>query len=509
MGGYIGNQVASQSADSTIYLPARQTVLFGSSTAAGVPNFMAAGTGLRVALSAAATPMTIAFANGFGTYGASDYVTKLTANASDMTGADLGASNTNYIFANYTNNASVTWGSTLIPVQYGATFTQNAQSLMRFAGADASTSFIDDYGNTWTAAANAQIDTAVQINGLNTLLLDGTGDYAECTGFTSLGPAGWTMECKVRWNTLPAASNQTIFSATNAGNFGLVLVLNDTAGTKKLSLSLSSTGSAANLANALLGTSTVWAAATTYHIAIVYDALAGKYFVYKDGVAEAALTITSALRICAVTRVRIGDNGAGTNQLNGAVAGFRFSPACRYANGVSFTAPDISTFAVEGHWFDTTGYQMWEATTASAVAATNPTFTQRYRVIVGEADTSGAAVTAVRNYAYQGRVQVDTAALGASNTFTATHTLGFVPQNWTMSYVVLVANNGYVVGEETQLYSAYFDGALDNRLVGYFDAFSVSISTRAVGMSISIKGGGLATMVTTNWKARFRLYRGW
>lgn len=512
MSGYIGVPVGGVSADSTIYLPVRQTVLIGSATAAGVPNFMAAGTGLRVSLSAAATPMAIAFASGFGTYGAQDYVTRLTANNSDMTAADLGAANTNYILATYVNNASVTWNSTLVPPQYGPTFNQFGQSLLRFAGADASTTVLDDYGPTWTVTGNAQIDTAVQIDGLNTLLLDGTGDQITA-GFLTLGGGSWTIEFKVRWNTLPAASTQTMLTAVNGTGFGVTLSLNDAAGTKRFSLALSSNGTSQDLINTTGTTHTVWATATTYHVAVTYDALAGKYFIYRDGVADAGLTTTTASRICATTKIRLGDSEAGGNGHNGCMAGFRFSPCCRYPNGTTFTAPTISTFAVEGHWFDNVGYQMLEATTASSSAGTNPTFTQRNRVFVGEADTSAAAVTAVRNYAYQGRyISADTT-IPASGTRTAfSANLGVIP---TVEPIVVLRNYtadaGHTPGMIVRCMQATGASLIQNTQVNIEDRNTLSVTTggtnaiqatnRTTGVSVAAIGA--------SWKMIVEANRGW
>lgn len=514
MGGYIGNTVTAQSADSTIYLPVRQTVLTGSSSA-GVPNFMAAGTGLRVALSAAATPMAIAFANGFSTYGAQDYVSRLIANNSDMTGADLTAQNTNYIFATYTNNASVVWGNTVNPPQYGITYDRTRNALLHFEGVDATTSMIDDYGNTWTAVGNAQIDTAQFKVGTSSLLLDGTGDYVESTeikGLSSGGTLGWTIEGYFRFNVLPTAGqNMTFFSfAQNATDFGVMLELNNTAATIKSRLTLSSNGTTTDILAPTLGTSTVWATNTWYHMAVTYDALSGKYFVYKDGVQDT--TTTSALRICEIVRARIGERCDATlTQFNGWVDEFRVSSCCRYGNGATFT-PSTSALPVEGHWFDTVSYQMWEATTASAVAGTAPTFTQRNRVFVGEADTSGAGVTAVRNYAYQGRALVDAAAvLAGSTAYALVHNLGTVPQIVIPFLVNVAADLAYVPGEEATLNINYTDGANDRRWTVSFPSPTIGRATCGVAaLAVQNRTAGIALITLfANWKFRFRVSRGW
>lgn len=493
-------------------LTARQCALTGSVDANGLANFLTVGAGLRPGLIATAPNLALAFANGFDAGGAADNVSIISASVADIFGADLPASNTSYLHASYTSPSAVTYGNTLVPPQVGEVFDKTRQSLLRFAGADASISIIDDYGNTWAVTGNAQVDTAVQIDGLNTLLLDGAGDFIESTSFTSLGNGGWTLESKGRFNVLPAASTASIVSATNAGGFGLRLGLNDTAGTKKLVLTLSSDGSTADIANAVLGTSTVWAAATTYHIAVTYDPIAGKYFVYKDGVSEAALAITSSLKICTVTKVRYGDNGAGASQLNGALAGCRFSPFCRYPNGTSFagTIPNISTFAVEGHWFSISEMKMYEVTAASAVAGTNPTMQQRTRTFLGEADTSGAAVTAVRSYAYRGQAVVDSAVLAASTAFPVVHNLGVKPRKITQSMLNISSENGYVNGDECQLTPSWSDGANVRLWSITADKNNIRLVTSANSFVAASKlAATIVVAPIADWKFRFYVDRGW
>lgn len=508
MSGYIGNSVSGTTADSTIYLPVRQTVLTGSSSA-GVPNFMSAGTGLRVSLSASATPMVIAFANGFGTYGSQDYVARITANNSDMTGADLSAANTNYILATYVNNGSVTWSNTLLPVQYAPFYPQTKQSLLRFVGADASTTILDDYGSTWTANGNAQVDTAVQIDGLNTLLLDGTTDYIESSSFTSFGDSSWTVEFKIRWNTLPTpGQEQWIVHAAPASFFGASFALNNTAGTLKLKLNLSSNGTSADITSATLGTKTAWATATNYHIVLTFDALAGKYFMYVDGVVDQ--TIVSTAKIAAITKIRIGEAlDASGQQVNGAMAGFRFSPCCRYPNGTAFAAPSVATFAVEGHWFDTIGYQMWEATSASGTAGTNPTFTQRIRTFVGEADTSAAAVSAVRNYAYQGRYESVPAQLAAGQ-LVINHNLGVAPRRNRFAIVSKTSDGLSFVGDETD----YIDGTVaaagtQNGFVFQHRKNLSVLNISSGNIYVVISSGASSTIAFANYNYKINVSRDW
>lgn len=506
---YIGNGVAAQGVRTSLYPPVRQTVIAGALDANGYANFFSIGAGLAINLAATTTPLIMAFAGGYNSGGSVDRLSLLSADVASFVSA-LQATNTNYITAAYVNEASVTWGSTLNPPQYGYAYDKTKQSLLKFAGADASTSIIDDFGNTWTAVGNAQVDTAVQIDTLNTLLCDGTGDYVENTQFTSLGGGSWTIECKVRWNTLPAASTQVFFGAFNAGGFGAQLALNDTAGTKKLSLWLSSNGSSWDIASALLGTSTVWATATTYHIALTYDALAGKYFVYKDGVAEAAQTTTSALRVCGITKIRLGVDSAAASGFNGCMAGFRFAPYCRYPNGTTFVAPTISTFVVEGDFFSIPEMKMYTVSAASVVAGTNPIMTAGNKLYVGEADTSAGAVTAVRNYAYQGQyVSADTTvpAVGINTAFASN--IGNLAQNVAVYLRNYVGEGGWTVGG---IISVVSPGTARTTLpIGITDRNTLNVVTgsSAVFQGINKTNGTEFSVTAASWKMFVVAQRGW
>lgn len=101
-------------------------------------------------------------------------------------------------------------------------------ALLHADGADASTTFTDQSGKTWSANGNAQLDTAQFKFGSASLLLDGTGDYA-----SSADHADWyfatgsaTIDLWVRFNALPSGggmmriANQ-VLDASNFWEWGL------------------------------------------------------------------------------------------------------------------------------------------------------------------------------------------------------------------------------------------------------------------------------------------------
>lgn len=76
------------------------------------------------------------------------------------------------------------------------------KSLLHMDGADASPTFTDESGKTWTAFGNAQIDTAQFVFGGAAGLFDGTGDYATTPNNSDFdfGTNNFTVDCRVRRN---------------------------------------------------------------------------------------------------------------------------------------------------------------------------------------------------------------------------------------------------------------------------------------------------------------------
>ena len=91
-------------------------------------------------------------------------------------------------------------------------------SLLHFDGTDGSTTFTDESGRTWTAAGNAQLDTAQFKYGTASFLCDGTGDYATSpdTADIALGAENFTVEGWVRFNVDPGTGLQAFVSHYNA-----------------------------------------------------------------------------------------------------------------------------------------------------------------------------------------------------------------------------------------------------------------------------------------------------
>ena len=395
---YLAAQLASLTVLAGKSTPARQTVLTGPVTSAGSPDILIAGTGLAVNRVTSSTPYVLTYAAGFSAItGSADFFSSITCDGTQIAGS-LAASNTNYITSDFLTTGTETGGSTLIAPQYGAAFDKTQNLLCNFQGTNGATTTTDDFGNTFLLT-NATISTAQFKFGSSSLLFNGTTAYAQTADITTLGAGSW--EVPVWFRTTSLAAYQSVLTFANAGGYGLNVGLRTTG---LLEISASSNGTSYNIASAAAGATTL-AINTWYRLRVVFDALAGTYRMYlsNNGALEVQdYTVSSSLKICSFTSARIGTNSAASaNWFVGNMQTVGIS-RCATATGVvtpSVSAPTVTDQKV--NWFDLNAWQMKEVTAASATAGTNPTFTARNRVFVGEADTSGAAVTAVRTYVYQ------------------------------------------------------------------------------------------------------------
>jgi hypothetical protein len=296
-----------------------------------------------------------------------------------------------------------------------------------------------------------------------------------------------------------------ILLAQNASNVGASFYLQNTAGTTKLNVSLSSNGTTNDIVGGGLGTSSTWATGTTYHLCITYDTTPATpvYRIYKDGVQD--FSIASASKVCAITKIRLGVDSAAGSGVNGAMAGFRFLPYCAYPNGTTFTAPTISTFTVNSNvssdFFSIPAMTMYGVTVASASAGTNPTLTAKNVMYHGEAVTGAANVASVVNYAYKGQyIGADTTipAVGTRTAFNANMGTQLVDTSaWIRN---TTTDAGYAPGEiEPGVINSTAPG---HNPVSITDRNVLGLVTGATAVfSVPNKTTGAATSITTgNWK---------
>lgn len=481
----------------------RQAVQCGAVDANGQANWLTAGTGLKVNLTATAAAVALAFAAGFTSYGANDLVTQLTADAADQFGT-LPANVTSYLYADYVDPVTKTGGNTLVPPQYGNTFDRARHALLHFDGLAGSTAIIDDLGNSFSPQGGAKLQsnqtfagfgaTALGGGGTNNRL-NGTTDYVRCNDIKSLGGKSWFVRCKIYPTAVPSSgASYRICSLVNGANVGMDVGIYGA--TNKIGIFLSSNGSSPDISNGGQTTTTI-NVNTAYTVELTYDDTAGKYYVYVNGVKE--LEIASSARICGGDGLSIGCMGLGvaSSFFQGYIDEFEYGQWCEHPNGTTYTpASGPSSVNQAGrliHWFDIPNMVMREVTAASSVGGTNPTFTTRNRLFVGEADAGGASISSVRSYAYQGKYRSPLVAVpnaGTRTTFLAN--IGVDPQQIIPKSFLRFAGgwNGYSAGmvvPATTYYLGTNPPALDPNIAE--DSCTVAFLNNANGIQLAIQRG--------------------
>jgi len=220
----------------------------------------------------------------------------------------------------------------------------NVSAMLHMDGADASTTFTDETGKTWTANGNAQIDTAQQKFGTASGLFDGTGDYIDTPDHADfdIGSGDFTIDFWVRRNAVGlhriCGQGDNLATATtiswamyfNAGTNTLTGGFNVVAVTK-----------------AATSTGTVTADGIWHHIAMVR--YGNTMTLYIDGTADGTVDVTGATANNSAYKPTIGRLGelAGQNY-NGWIDEFRFSKGiARWT--ANFTPPTKAYYSFLPH----------------------------------------------------------------------------------------------------------------------------------------------------------------
>lgn len=190
----------------------------------------------------------------------------------------------------------------------GDPFFANVTSLLHFDGADTSTTFTDEIGNTWTASGNAQIDTAQSKFGGASGLFDGSGDYIHTANSTDFhfGSGDFTIEFFARINTALTAGNfyglAGLWGGTTSPSTqrSWQVFFGNVGGTQRIQFSWSTNGT--NQTNHI----TTWSpsTATWYHVAICRDGTSLRTFV--DGTQIGSTTTTSDTFYAGTNHVTVG-----------------------------------------------------------------------------------------------------------------------------------------------------------------------------------------------------------
>jgi hypothetical protein len=93
-------------------------------------------------------------------------------------------------------------------------------ALLHMEGADASTTFIDESGKTWTARGNAKIVTAQKVFGDSSAYFDGAGDNIDTPDHADwhMGTGDFAVDFRLRLDGLPASYYQLFEQALDTNN---------------------------------------------------------------------------------------------------------------------------------------------------------------------------------------------------------------------------------------------------------------------------------------------------
>jgi len=206
-------------------------------------------------------------------------------------------------------------------------------ALLHMEGADTSTTLTDVKGHTFTAAGNAQIDTAQSKYGSGSLLSDGTGDRVTSADHADweLSSVDFTIEFWVRFNSVAAGNSFLVVkinnTATDFMSFGIIrstASLRFFASADSASFFINDVSFAAGLATG------VW-----YHVAVNRTGTAWRGYI--DGVGTALATSSSGIHNSAFPLCIAADN-LGNNSLNGWIDELRITKGVgRYP--ANFTPP--------------------------------------------------------------------------------------------------------------------------------------------------------------------------
>lgn len=489
----------------------RQTVQFGARDINGQGAFISAGAGLTYNIAATGVPVGITFAAGFGAVGPVDLTSRITADAANQ-GA-LGYNNTNYLHATYIDAGSVTWGNTKAPPQYGDVYAQNKAGLLQFGGIAGSTSFTDDFGNSWIPQGAAKIQTNQFKFGTGGLggagaanALNGTTDFIRSASFNTAPDGSWSARAWVYATALPGAATESVLfglqnSAGGRSN-GFTAEIFNNAGTIKFRQTAGVAGYGDIVTQ--VGTTTPLINAW-YFVEMTFDG--ANYRLYVNGVQEASTASATVIGLPTNPAMHAGGivNGAGFVGHTGYLDKFEFLPYCDHPAGVPYAvptgAPDVTAAGYAQEWYDIGAGQMKRITAASAVASNNPTFGAVSRCYVGEADTGGAGVTAVRTYAYNGRAKTPEIAFPGLSTVTdVSHNLGVAPLNFTLFARLLVPLGGHIAGTALPI-TLSSGSATDPRLGGNVSASPLTlrvVNSTPQGMGVPDAGGSQSTYTATN-----------
>jgi hypothetical protein len=425
----------------------RQTVQAGASSS-GQAACVSTGSGLQPGFLATSVPVSISFAGGFDAYGAVDYVSRV---SSDATWPAVPASVVSFLSASHVSATSVSLTSTQAPPQYAYSYPQNAQSSLTLNNVAT-----DAFGNTFTNSNVTFTNATPKYSGTYYGVFNGSSAKLASTSFRNLllYPTGWTVRIAFRSTSISTA--QGIVTIGDASGQGVELRLSSS----KLVVTVFAAQSGTAVINGVSSTNTL-SSNTWYDLEITQDPITNKLYVYIDGTADSAFTTSCSSSVYATSNIFVGATGAtGTNYFVGNLQGFEIKPYCAHPGGTAFTPQtslaSITATGYSSDWFDLSSMTMNSISAASTVAGTSPTFNPVNSVYIGEAIAGASTISSVVSYAYNRRYSSAPFPVAATTAYAKSHNLGIPPELISFS---VTANAGASVSQGAPQTQGYYGGA--------------------------------------------------
>jgi len=246
-----------------------------------------------------------------------------------------------------------------------------------------------------------------------------------------------------------------------------------------------------------------------------YDPVAGKYYLYIDGVVDQTVTSSSKICYAYAPYVGIASGNGSSYYLTGGACGLEIFPYCLHPAGTSYSVPTaLGSFAIGipmVPWFDTVNYQWKTPSSASVVSGNNPTFTATQTVCVGEATAGVSTISSVISYAFQGQyVQAWQNGLpSTASTMTAADNLGTSLKDVKVELLCLTADNGVysTVGTIQDAYTAVGSGGFAPCLTYRYRNSSSAVTGGTAAFVTENGSGASVTLTSANWAYRIRVRR--
>lgn len=236
---------------------------------------------------------------------------------------------------------------------------------------------------------------------------------------------------------------------------------------------------------------------------LTYDPIAGKYYVYVNGVLDQ--TIVSSSKIFGgAAGCWIGSSAGLANYfMQGYIDKPEILPYCQHPAGTTYSvpsvAPSISAAGYASDWFDTVNMAMKSPSAASSASGGNPSFTSVNRLYLGEAITAVATISGVviYNFMQTGKNGAGLPSqIGFSQSFqnmTANRVAGTTYYNTTSRPIFISASTAMTSGSSV-LYG-YVNGNLAGLAYSGGSSASPLISFIVpAGAAYSITNGGTASI---------------